>query len=382
MALAARTPDIILRPSIPLSATSDQPLAEVVRPPESASNDATDQASGTSKEITPQALAEAENARKADPATADDAVDPGAENEGTEGKKEGDPAEKKAAGDDADGSDLPKDLPGYAVREITKVRKAARAAREAIQAEADAAKAATKVAEETAATARRELDELRAKVPVETKVEEPATDPRPTRDTFDDPDAYDEAMVEWGKREGARAAEKQVAEAKEQAETAAKQKAHEAEQAERDTAVAELNTKWTEARTKAIEKYSDYADVAEAAPEDGGPLISEAMAVAIVQSGNGTDIAYYLGQNTDEAARINGLKNPVLHFVEIGKLSERLANPQRRRAPRVDPIEPIDTNTAPADTSERELDMDAYAAQRNRALNTSRRPFFPPTDLH
>ena len=72
MALVARPQhDIIFRPSIPLAATSDQPLAEVVRPPESASNNTDDQSSGVAKEISPEQAAELAAARKGDPATAE-----------------------------------------------------------------------------------------------------------------------------------------------------------------------------------------------------------------------------------------------------------------------------------------------------------------------
>lgn len=381
MALAARAPDVILRPSIPLSATSDQPLADLPRPPESASNDPVDQAAGTAKEISPQDLAAADEARKGDPATADE-VTTGDDPKTDDGKVAAtDDKTKTAKADEIDVSDLPKDLPGYAVREITKVRKAAREARAAIEAEAATAKKAAEDAKADAATARKELADLRAK-PAETVVEEPAADPRPTRDEFDDPDLYDEALTDWGKREGVRAAEQKAAtdKATEEAEATrvATEKANEAREAE----VTAFHTKWQATRTEALTKYPDYAEVAEADPKDGGPVITDAMAAAIMQVENGPDVAYHLGQNTDEAARIAALTNPVMHFIEIGKIAERLANPVRRRAPRQEPIEPIDGGTAPADTSEQEPDMEAYAARRNKELVATRRPFFPQGGIH
>lgn len=396
MALAAtvRGPDIILRDSIPLEATSDMPLAAPpVAIPTEASNSQSDQTAGVPKEITPEGKAVID-AVKAAPADHDETV---------EGKKADDTADDDGPIDPA--------LPGYANREIGRARQQARerveAAMKLAKAEigdeawekalaatrdrvvettkAEAAKA-IKAAKEAAAaelTAAKEaqaaLEARIAEIEAARPKEEPKADPRPSRDQFDDPDAYDEAMVDWGKREGIRVAEDAAAEARakaaEEAKAEAEAKAREAQEAE----IASWNTKWTNARTEAIEKYPDYVEVAEAE----NVKITGEMAAAILQADNGTDVAYYLGQNPDEAARIAGL-TMARQMLEIGRLSERLEAPapRRRRAAQDAPIEPIDTSVNTADTSEAEPTMEQIAARHAEKAAARHRPFFPPGGIH
>lgn len=412
VAPARRGPDILPVQSIPLSAVSDEPLPSAPQPPVSASADPADQANGVAKEITAEELAAAEVARRgvspADPAATPEPATPDAT-----AKKPGETTEP--AGEEDDGITVAPGLPGYAQREIAKIRKQARervaAALKTAKAEAgeaewqkvfeanrdtivtkaqeDAARAtkAAKDAQEEAERVKRELEELKSKAPPTEPEAKP--DEKPTRDQFDDPDLYDEALAAWGEREGLRKAEaKRQAEAAEA--EAAKKKADEeaaAEKAEADrvaheAAVTKINEDWTAARTKAIEKYPDYAEVAEAAPEDGGPVVTDAMAAAILQAGNGTDIAYHLGQNPEESKRIAEIANPVVQFIEIGKLSERLAAPPARSGRRARPVEHITDAPMAADTTDAEPDMDSYAAKRLPELQKARQPFFPPGGIH
>lgn len=400
MALAAtvRGPDIILRDSIPLEATSDMPLAAPpVAIPTEASNSQSDQTAGVPKEITPEGKAVIDAVKTA-PADHDETV---------EGKK------VDAKADDAAEDDGPIDaaLPGWAKREVTIAR---RQARERVEAAMKLAKAevgdeawekaltATRdqVVEKTKADAAKEVKAAKdaavvelaaakeAQAALEARIaeieaarpkEEPKADPRPARDQFDDPDAYDEAMVEWGKREGVRAAEETAREAQarlnEEVRLADEAKAREAHEAE----IASWNTKWTTARTEAIEKYPDYVEVAEAE----NVKITGEMAAAILQSDNGTDVAYYLGQNPDEAERISGL-TMARQMLEIGRLSERLEAPapRRRRAAQDAPIEPIDTSVNTADTSEAEPTMEQIAARHAEKAAAKHRPFFPQGGIH
>lgn len=382
-----RGPDIIIRTAPPLSATSDAPLADVARPPVSASNAVADQERGIPREMTMLEKAAAEAARSAAAGTeAPAAADTTTETTGTEGQGEaGDEAAaaaKKAADLDAvpdeldvDGKKVP--TPPYVKREITKARNKQREADTARV----AAESAAKVATEAAAAAQRELAELRAKVeapkPAE-PVAEATPDPKPTRDAFEDPDAYDTALTEWGVREGERKAETKIATEKAAAEAETTRKANEAARATQEAEQAKLNADWQARRTAAVEKYPDYAEVAEAE----GLKISDPMAAAIVLAENGADIAYHLGQNPEDAARIAAMPNPMMQLVEIGKLSATLSAPPQRRAPRARPIEPIDTSTAPADTSEAEPDMETYAKQRMAALRQVRQPFFGNGQIH
>lgn len=405
VAPARRGPDILPVQSIPLSAVSDQPRAEPGAPPLSASADPADRANGVAGEITAAELAAADTARRGVAPEQIGETD-GATATGTE--------DKTVAADDADdGIVVPKELPGYANKEIAKIRKQARervdaamkaaegkigeeewqklfaAARDQTVAKAqeDAGKAvkAAKDAQEALEAAQRQIEELKTKA-VPAEPEKP--DLKPTREDFDDPDAYDEAVVAWGKREGAREveavrkteldkaeADKQAAEAE-----AERTKAEEAQRV-RDTEVATINATWQDSRTKAIEKYADYVEVAEAAPEEGGPTITEAMAAAILQIPNGTDVAYHLGQNPDESLRIARLVNPVQHFIEIGRLAERLGNPPRQ-ARRGRPVEIISDAPNSADTTDAEPDMETYAARRNAVLKKDSKPFFPASNMH
>lgn len=391
-----RAPDIILRTAPPLEATSDQPLIDAARPPEAASNDPADHAAGTPKEATAEELAAATAARRGAPPD----VDPKAKPEETPAA---DP--KPGEGEEAPKLEfeaIPDGLPGYAIREITKHRKQAQAKADAAweaakanvgdaawtkalkiakDAEVEAAQKDAKTARDALDAKSRELEELRAKAPP-VEEEKPAEDPRPSRDGYDDPDLYDTDLEAWAVREGERKATAKVAEEKAAADEAERIKTETEAKEARDAEIAQMNTEWSEARTAAIEKYPDYAEVAEASPEDGGPDISGAMAAAIIQSGNGTEVAYYLGQNTDEALRISKIPNPYKQILEIGKISERLANPARRAAPPKPPIEPIDGGEQVADTSDVEEDMETYYNKRTAALTKNKHPFYPPSNLH
>lgn len=380
MASAPRGPDILVRTAIPLSATSDHPLANVSGIPLGVSNDPADQAQGVPKEITGEELAAVAAARDGEPPEEDARAKPA------------------PVVDDIDLSDLPQNLQSYAVREISKARKATRAQMAATKAEADAAVADAATRAETAAgeaaaakteaeAARKELAELRAKAietpkPVEVAPPDPVVveAPRPTRDAFDDPDAYDTALADWATAQGERRAEARVAAERKLAEDAATQRVAETARAAQEAEVAALNTRWETAKTEAKTKYTDYEEVA-----GGEHIVSEAMAVAVLQADNGPDIAYWLGKNPDESARIAGLKSPVAQFIEIGKIAATLIAPPRRAA-RPKPIEPLDEGgidvAARSDWRNGESSMDEYFAKRNAESSQSRRPFFPAGGIH
>lgn len=354
---APRGPDILVRTAPALSATVDSPLGEVARPPASASNDAADQANGAAPEMSPQDQAAARSARVVDP---DAAVDTGtADAEGDKKAPENDEIETIQV----DGKDVP--LPPWMKREITKARNRQR----------DAEAAAKSAADELAAI-KASVEDLKAKVeaPKEPlpKAEE---DIRPTRDKFDDPDAYDEALTAWATREGARkAGEAQAAQVK-KAEDEAAARAADAKQAADDAEVTRLQAEWQTKRAKAAEKYSDYEAVTTADDLQITPI----MAVRITRTGNGADVAYYLGQNKDEASRIAALPDPTDQVAEIALISARLAAPATR-APRPRPLEPVDSSAALADTSRREPSMEEWGNRRTKEILGSRRPFIePPT---
>jgi hypothetical protein len=353
---ARRGPDILVRTAPPLSATVDSPLGEVAKPPVSASNDEGDQASGVSTEMTPQAQAEARAAKVTDTTA-------------TEGDTDAKPADKAADADGeveimVDGKKV--ETPPYVKREITKARNQQRAA----QAAAEEAKAAAKAATEALAALQAEHAALKAKGEPEKPAVEETIAPRPTRDKFDDPDAYDEAVIAWSKAEGVREAEAKLAADKAAAEAEAARTSQEAAQKAHTAKVAEIEAAWEARKAEAAQKYEDY----EAVTTADGLIISDAMAAVIFQVDNGTDIAYHLGQNREESLRIASLPNVALQMMEIGRLSERLGAPKPRAA-RARPIEPIDTGSAPATDATREPSMEDYGASRTVQIQAARRPF-------
>ena len=416
MALVARPQhDIIFRPSIPLAATSDQPLAEVVRPPESASNNTDDQSSGVAREISPEQAAELAAARKGDPATAE--ID-----EPVEGKPAAAKTKPEAQQEEDDGINVDENDPAlkgfFPKKQIAEIRKKAQARVEAIRAAAQAevgdekwqkaweaanAQVVGKYRDEVAkaqADARRAAAEKEA---IEKRVadleaartkpaeQEAKPDLRPQRDQFDDPDAYEEALIGWGEREterkfAARQGEEQAAAAKLEADKKAQEEAD--AKAEQDRLLTEENAAlaldWQTKVAAAQEKYGDYDEIVMRSPADGGPQVTPIMAEALTRTENGPDVAYWLALNTDESLRIAKMANPIIQFGEIMKLSGRLsaaAAPRRAQLP--PPIKPIaSARPEPVAPDPDDEDMNSYHARRTKELVGKRHPFFPNGGLH
>lgn len=364
MAIEPRGADILVRTAPPLSATTDMPLASVAEPPVSASNNEADQAAGAKPEMAPEAQAEA-RAEKRDGSPSKE----GNHTDGETDKSVGTEASARNEADTTGEEGVDPNLPAYAKREITKARNRQRAA------EAAAAEA-TKQAQEAAAERSRLLkltEDLVARTP-ET-VEQP--DPKPVRTAFESPESYDAALIEWGTREGERRATKAATEKAEadrlQVEKDASDKAADAQRAAADAEIARLNTDWAGKKAKAVEKYPDYAEVA----ERDDLQISMPMAHAMMLSENGADIAYHLGQNPEEASRIAAIANPGMQIFEIGKIAQQLAAPAVRQSAAPRPIAPIRGSNAAADSSDAEPSMEAWAAKRTPEILSARSPFVP-----
>lgn len=129
----------------------------------------------------------------------------------------------------------------------------------------------------------------------------PASEAEPKLEDFESYDAYTKAAIDWKVRDFRRQEEegRRIAEAKKVA-----------EQAQRS-----LAQKIDAAR----ERFEDFDDVV------GNPdlPITDHMAQAIAVSDVGAEVAYHLGKNPQEAARIAAL-HPVVQAVEIGKLGVEL----------------------------------------------------------
>jgi hypothetical protein len=130
-------------------------------------------------------------------------------------------------------------------------------------------------------------------------------------------------------------------------------------------------------------KYDDFEQVA----YNPKLPISNAMAETIQASDMGPDIAYYLGSNPKEAARIASLNSPILQAKEIGKIEAKMASEPvlRKTTSAPPPIAPISGRGSGApsyDTTDprsiknmttsewieadRQRQMKKWEAQRNR----------------
>jgi len=181
---------------------------------------------------------------------------------------------------------------------------------------------------------------------------------RPTRAAFSDPDTYELALSDYADQKASWAAKREVQQA------IANHQRQQMEQAQAN-AQRELQQSYKARVDKAIEKYSDYHEIAESADVQ----ISMPMAVAIMKSEHGPDVAYFLGSHTDEAKRIFSL-SPELQLVEFGMIVAKLATPQPKpttAAPK--PLKPIAASaTASTGESEEEPNMETYANRRRKAL--------------
>lgn len=154
--------------------------------------------------------------------------------------------------------------------------------------------------------------------------------------------------------------------------------------AQRDAAKqqAEIMEAYAESEEKVRDKYDDFDQVA----RNPNVPITEVMAEAIYASDVGPEVAYFLGSNVKEAARIARL-TPFMQAKEIGKIEAKLASdpPVKKTSNAPAPISPVtarSTGSTSHDTTdprsvksmttsqwieaERARQMKKWEAQRNR----------------
>jgi hypothetical protein len=183
---------------------------------------------------------------------------------------------------------------------------------------------------------------------------------KPDRYRYDDPDAFERALMDHGAAEARWRAERQ------QYDTLA-QRSQQHQQAVTQSSVAVL-----QARQEAFKKsHPDYDEVALRTDLP----ITEVMVHAMLQTPNAAEIAYYLGKHPDEAARIARLE-PGQALMEMGRLEVKVrqATPQSRQsttasrpARRTEPAPPARAAAA-AET------VEAFRARRTKELREARRP--------
>jgi hypothetical protein len=109
-------------------------------------------------------------------------------------------------------------------------------------------------------------------------------------------------------------------------------------QRERQEQQAELRNAYADREEQARDKYDDFEQVA----YNPNLPITDVMAESIQASDVGPDVAYYLGANPKEAARISRL-SPILQAKEIGKIEGKLTDnpPVKRTTSAPAPITPV-----------------------------------------
>lgn len=127
--------------------------------------------------------------------------------------------------------------------------------------------------------------------------------------------------------------------------------------------VAKLHEGYTKQTEQARQAYEDFDDVV----QDPDLPISQAMAEAIMRSSNGADVAYYLGKNPDQAARIASL-DPFSAAVEIGRIAATVVRPQPRKTSNAPPpIQPVGARATPV-TDPDKMSTDEWLKWRNGQL--------------
>lgn len=247
------------------------------------------------------------------------------------------------------------ETPPYVKREITKARNRQREA-EAQAREAGVSRDAAIKALETL-TAERATEAAKPKFVVET--------PRPKRETFDNPDAYDAALVEWAADNAARKATEEVrADEARKASDDAKRRTED----EGKKRVTEKLTSWTEKRSEFMKAHPDFEDIAESDDLKVSPVMTELL----LEADNGPELAYALGKNPDLAARIAQL-SPAKAALEMGRLA---ASVDAARKPKVSkappPVRPVGTRANAGTKSPDEMSMDEYAAMRTPQIIADR----------
>lgn len=333
----SRPVDILVNTAPPLAAVSDHPLLATEKPPVSASANPKDIDNGVPVEMTLEAKAAADAAKRGGE------VKPPAKDDVTEPPKPADPDE----------ANVPETFTPDQRQAFIKARRTARA-------QVNEAKEAARLAMESAEKATRELAELKAtldKRPAPDVVPD-APPPRPTRDKYDTPDAYEDALADWAVANAEHRMSVKAAQTRQEAQKAAAEAEQHAQAEGQVAARAKVIETWSEKRAAALEKYPDFETVAETSAP-----ITPIMAEIIMRADNGPDLAYHLGKNTTEGARLAAISDVATLIFEMGKMSASIAAPPPPRAPRAKPIEPLSGRTERADTN-RELTMEEYAARR------------------
>lgn len=148
----------------------------------------------------------------------------------------------------------------------------------------------------------------------ETKQQPESGIQKPRADQFSTYEEYVEALADWKFQQ--KMIEAQAAAERQKAEAEARRQQE------------ELKSKLDTYRAKvdeAVERYEDWDEVM-----NKNVLVPEAASIAIIESENGPDIAYYLGKNPEVIEELHEL-SPVQQIAKIVKIGNELAGKYNRR---------------------------------------------------
>lgn len=351
-----------------ISATSDMPEVKAEAPK-------------ISEEVNKKKLAAdavAESAAAAEKAKADEAAAKAkaeAEDPAAKAAAEAEAAETEKqrleAEDPLNSDKTPDWLKALAVKERNKA-KGAESARKVAEAKLEAAERKATEASANLTKALESLDTLTKAEAAKISKEAEKEDPRPARETFETPEAYETALIDWS---GRRAALVAKAEAQKETEAQNKKTADAEAQKRQNEENGKVFEAFAERKAKFIEDHPDYEDLVEQEyPDDRSKelQISIPMANFILTDEDGPATAYYLGQNPDEATRVSKLP-PVQAVAALGRIAARLAakpTPETKPAP----IKPLKTGAEMASRkTANDESMEEYGARRQRELANEKR---------
>jgi len=172
---------------------------------------------------------------------------------------------------------------------------------------------------------------------------------RPTIDQYDNVDDYVAAVTDWKLEqvEKEREAKTREAQARQEQETLAR--------------------KVTEQTEKARQKYADFDEVVVHNPD---LPITQTMAQSLVEMDQGADVAYHLGKNPQEAARIAALPAS-RQLIELGKLEASLALNAKKVTQAPPPVSSQVTGTAGGGGLSDKMSVKEWIAARNAQLRQS-----------
>lgn len=168
--------------------------------------------------------------------------------------------------------------------------------------------------------------------------------PRPSRVDFEAEEDYEDALFEWRDTSKTTSPVKEPKPARPAAE---------------DPVAPQVRKNWESQTEAASDKYEDFEEKIFSIPREA---MTDAMTFAIMEAETGGEVAYFLGENHSEAARI--AKMPLLAQVrEIDKLAKKF-KPTITQAP--EPITPKKGGDSP-DKDPAKMTPDEYLAYRRSA---------------